>query len=518
MLTAAADVIEAAARTLDPADPLEGAYSMFAPLLRAAAFLVRWADAVRAAEPDAGRFATAARQCVRDLRQRVANGSAGQASRALPAPFEPAAAAIEEIHAIEDVAVVVHDLLCVPLPVAIGRRVAVRADRELPGAFTKEMPDSDLQEPTPVAFLRFNWSGDEPKSGDGQLADALHNIQTLQPDIWYDLQLEVRLSRWPQGVVTIEFSPLHVEPPNSITVPTFRFVRPDARSAVGEDQPEVINAETPVELLGTGRIRVHGAHDLLARPLEISYVAAVVTDPESPSMTVDASTARPHSVPRIEVRGQRRLMIKCLDPRLTPITGFPDLDAHLIEVRGQARRFGMSDKELAPFFTLLTATARVAQQAISDAIYPGTWAEDDFQRDLRDRLRACHEIGAALEEHPHGGGGINDLSLLGIRLELKVDASVNLTVDDVVAHYGQQTAQYVAASGHRAGVLAALDTSEKVKAPGLVRNDVALRLVEPPAGNGIPILLGVVVIRGNLAKPSALSKGAIKTSQRRPAP
>lgn len=55
------------------------------------------------------------------------------------------------------------------------------------------------------------------------------------------------------------------------------------------------------------------------------------------------------------------------------------------------------------------------------------------------------------------------------------------------------------------GVLAIFDGSPKCDAPGLVANDIFPRLFCLPNGKGMPIRIGVVIIRGNLAKPSDLS-------------
>jgi hypothetical protein len=54
--------------------------------------------------------------------------------------------------------------------------------------------------------------------------------------------------------------------------------------------------------------------------------------------------------------------------------------------------------------------------------------------------------------------------------------------------------------------LAILDGSLKIAAPGLVGNDIFVKAVVPPSGRGVPIRIGVIIVRGNLARPSDLSK------------
>lgn len=97
--------------------------------------------------------------------------------------------------------------------------------------------------------------------------------------------------------------------------------------------------------------------------------------------------------------------------------------------------------------TLLLRASSVAPDLVQAAIekarnaFPGEWTEAQFQESVRTRLRANPSIGSKLEEHPHAGGGITDLSLNRVRLELKVDPK-DVSLDEAMESYGQQTAQY----------------------------------------------------------------------------
>jgi hypothetical protein len=56
-------------------------------------------------------------------------------------------------------------------------------------------------------------------------------------------------------------------------------------------------------------------------------------------------------------------------------------------------------------------------------------------------------------------------------------------------------------------VLCLLDCSQKLNAPGSIANDIALQIVPPPNYVGkLPLLVGIVIIRGNLSTPSSLSR------------
>jgi hypothetical protein len=152
----------------------------------------------------------------------------------------------------------------------------------------------------------------------------------------------------------------------------------------------------------------------------------------------------------------------------------------------------------------MTALAAIAGQALQDSLFPGRWREDDFQKEVRRMLRSDRRIGAELEEHPHAAGGITDLSFRGIRLELKVEADEIVTADNAQGFF-QQIIQYVAGSDRRFGVLCMLDSSEKTAAPCSPANDVFLHVADSP-NVGLPLILGVVIVRGNLQKPSSFSQ------------
>jgi hypothetical protein len=50
-----------------------------------------------------------------------------------------------------------------------------------------------------------------------------------------------------------------------------------------------------------------------------------------------------------------------------------------------------------------------------------------------------------------------------------------------------------------------LDCSPKRERSGSVSNDVFLEILDPPHGGTFRVGVGVVIVRGNLAKPSDLS-------------
>ena len=209
---------------------------------------------------------------------------------------------------------------------------------------------------------------------------------------------------------------------------------------------------------------------------------------------------------QVFVQGQRHLRVQCFDPIRDPQSGYFEVDKRVLEVRDEVRRvIAVSDIELNNFLLLLTAVGGVAGQSLQDTIFAQKISETEFQGEMKKLLRLNPRIGSQLEEHPHVAGGITDLSFRGIRLELKVESNQFVT-EDVASRFIQQTAQYVAGSDRRLGMLAVLDCSPKNEAPGTAANDILAKMVQPPSGRGLPICIGVIIIRGNLAKPSDLSR------------
>lgn len=450
--------------------PIGSAVDHMAATIRVAAQLSRWAGAYRRAEIDADRYLRAAKQGAID----VAATMVGRAETDTPpehltSPLLAALSSIASITSVADAEAVIRLIALLPSAVPAGRR---EPRKWAPEAWTAGKRSARTEERTPpIAFIQFHLNGVE--FGDPHLVPA---------DVVHDIRVDARLSRWPEGATRVEFLPLHVEPADIMHLPSFAFAKAE-RTQEG----------IPVDLQSSGRFRVTAPQDLLARPLGVSYTAV--------AYAADGATER------LVVRGQQHLAFRSYDLEANPITGFRDLDRRLLELRDEARRrTGLDDEELTRFMTLLAGAGRIAAQSVADNRHRGDWSEDAFHDDVRDRLRLTREIGSSLEEHPHAGGGITDLSFHRVRLELKADDDGDVSVATAIDRYGAQTAQYVVASDRRTGVLMVLDTEAKSTAPPPVSSDVALAMVQTEHGDGRGVVLGVVIVRGNLARPSDLSR------------
>ncbi len=451
-LTAAATELKNAAAQLTP--PASGIrYRQMATLLEALTLLVRWSVAVRTAEIDADRFSRSAKIVARDVsRELDGNTDVESLKRVVDKIMS-----LSDIDGIPDVA---RFLLCIPLPLPLFVEIQKPALRERRQAGSTKAPS------VVVAFTSFELNG-----------AALGDPHTVQPDLIYDLQVAVRVSHWPSEAERLLLEVMSVEPRSAYELPTFSFDRPTGKA--------------PFTVKATGRLLVHHPITLLARPLQFSYKARF-----EPAVTES----------QISVEGHRHLRMQCFDPAQEPQSGYGLVDTRVLFLRDEVRSLvSLPDRELNDFLIFLTTLGAIAGQSLQSNIFPKQYSEEEFQKEVTRLLRQNPRIGSALEEHPRASGGITDLSFHGIRLELKSEQAQFVTAE-AASRFVPQTAQYVSGSDRRLGILGILDCSAKTQAPGLVENDIYLVNVPPRTGNGAPILIAVVIIRGNLPRPSDLSR------------
>lgn len=259
---------------------------------------------------------------------------------------------------------------------------AVRADLAAP----KEEPLVDLT----VAFLKFQF--------DGQPAAEIHQLAAQEV---HDLEIEVRVSRWPQDKRELRLTPISVEPKSTYDFPSFRFVKPAG--------------EAPYTMRQSGRAALLLPQGLHARSFEFKYTAEFVPE---------------HGDQPVAVVGHRTLIVDGADATKLQICGYPGLDQKLLALREALRRRpGVPQSETADSLLVLAALCNLAGRAVQDAEFKGRWNEAAFQRHVRSELRRHPSIGASLDEHAHAGGGITDLSLRGVPIELKAVDTLVSSVD-----------------------------------------------------------------------------------------
>lgn len=431
--------------------PNAALYTALADLMHIVALLADWRSGTINAEADTSRFLTAAKARTQSwIEQSKSNTSL--------LLFYDVAAALNSTDQIADVAKLATKLAIIPLPVGLYSepvRIGVR------------LPNGESSAPEPeqltVAFVKFTVDG-----------TPLEQIHFLTPGELHDLDIEVRVSRWPVGATALVIEPVTIEQASTYQMPVFSISAPTGSG--------------PFQLREKGRMRLAVSHNMNARPFEFKYVAKF--EPRATEQPVD-------------IVGQRTLMLEGIDLARNPITGYPNLDQKFMEVRDRLRQTpGILQHELLDALSLLAPIANYAGQVVQDNLYSEAVSEAEFQKRIKSFLRSHPKIGSSLEEHPRAGGGITDLSFKGIRLELKSESNGPMVLEDCKKFVGQ-TASYAVASGKRIAVLCVLDCSEKDRAPFPMEDGLGILMDQQGQSTTFVV---TVLLQGNLIRPSSLSR------------
>jgi hypothetical protein len=430
--------------------PSSAIYSALADLVEMVSLLLDWRAAVLGAAVDAQRFVSAAKERAAVWNESYKYETALEGLRGVVNE-------IANIKAIAEVAAVAVHLAVVPLPIGL-----YSMPRRETGQVTNPLEEQRNAATLTVAFLKFTI--------DGRPVEEVHYVS---PRETHDLDVEVRVSRWPAGATALVLEPISIEPSGTYQLPTFSISAPMGHG--------------PFRLRQNGRAVLVVPQHFSARPFEFKYIAHFVpTGSEQP----------------VETAGQRTLLLEGIDLSRHLLTGYANLDRKLMTIRDHLRTsLAIGQQELADALTLVAPLANLAGQGRHDNRFKSIISEPQFQAEVRGFLRTQANIGADLDEHPHAAGGITDLSYKGIRLELKVEDKQSITLQHC-DRYLPQTASYVAANRKRLGVLCVLDCSVK-KRPAFPAEDGIGILVHELSETAIFVI--TILIQGNLALPSSLS-------------
>jgi hypothetical protein len=315
-----------------------------------------------------------------------------------------------------------------------------------------------------VAFVKFSIDG-----------KPLNEVHYVSPGETHDIDVEVRVSRWPKDATHLALEPVTVEPSGTYQLPKFMLDAPLAEAG-------------PFRLASQGRMVLTVPNYIHARPFEFKYTGRFVP----------SGTEQP-----VEVVGQRTLLLEGADIARNPLTGYLGIDKKLIDIRNMLRVAPHVDqRELSDALAVAFALGNYAGQTIQDNLFNSTIDEAEFHRRIRGFLRSHPTIGAELEEHPHAAGGITDISFRGIRIELKSEPDQRVTLVDCGRFVGQ-AASYTVGSGKHIGILCVLDCSKKDQPPFPAEDGIGI--LPPQHADGSPIYVLTFVLQGNLAKPSSFS-------------
>jgi hypothetical protein len=416
-------------------------------------FLLEWRAGVLNATPDAARFVTAARErATAWLKDRPGEGVFGQLLKI--------AEQITGITSVNEVGTTAAALAAVSIPVGLYSEHKRQGGVRIP-------EEDDAPRPRPaeltVAFLRFTIDG-----------KPVDETSFLSPGEVHDLDIEVRVSRWPVGATALILEPVTTEHADAYKMPIFMIPAPAGTG--------------PFQLREQGRAVLTIPNHFNARPFEFKYLARF--EPRGSEQPV-------------ETVGQRTLLLEGVDLARHPLTGFEHVDRKLMDIRNNLRvsSFGLQ-KEVTDVLALAIPLANLAAQSVADNVFDAPIAEDEFQKRVRSFLRSQPTIGSGLEEHPRAAGGITDLSFRGIRLELKSEQQKCLAFADC-EQFVEQAASYAIGSGKRLAVLCVLDCSPKTKPAFPIEDGIGL-LVHQATNTSVYVL--TILIQGNLAKPSDFSR------------
>lgn len=427
------------------------AYAAFAGLLRIVSTLIQWRQSILDASEGSERL-------LKSVIERYRLWSNEYGERAEAKALRDASASLPSVAAITDFETLCKGLGGIPLPIGIFADEAPR----VPTRLGREEQAAPRPAELSVAFLKFQLGG--------QPAADIHH---LVPREMHDMEIEVRVSRWPENATHLVLTPISAEPRSTYELSEFRFAKPAGAP--------------PFTLVQQGRAILQVAQGLKARPFEFKYSAAFQP----------ASVEQP-----VAIVGHRTLLVEGIDVRSNPITGYSAVDQKIFAIRDMLRREGRANpQELSDVLELLTVLGNMAGRAVQDAEFDGVWLEARFQEHVRTELRRAPRIGSELEEHPKAAGGITDLSLHGIVVELKSVRDRISKIEDCQG-YVEQAASYAVARGKRVAILCVLDGSAKDSAPWPAAEGLGVLRSAPPAD----VTVVTVVVQGNVTRPSKLSR------------
>lgn len=434
---------------------VEDQYRAYQTAIAIFVLLAKWKHAIRNAEPDAQRFLSSAKLKASEVDKSLSFA----ADERLDAFLDQVKGlkSVDELTAIQD------QLKRWTLPLLLFANLPARGLGRLRVPVSNGSSEEPEKLETTVAFLKFDIDGEPAK-----------HWNYLKPGTSYDLTIEVRVSNWPKGARVLSLTPVTVDIRERDWLPSFRFEKPEG--------------DGPFTLTATGRAVLEVAHSFGSRPYEFLFAAEFD----------DTSNCRD-----VAIVGHRRLLLEGSDVASNPLTGFSNVDRHLLSVRDKLRHFpGLLSDDVANTMIVLGGLGNIAAQALKGGLFEAGTSESQFQSKATEMLRNRSDIGEHLQGHPEAAGGVTDFTFRDIPIELKVENSKVLFPKDF-SKFFNQTAAYAIGLGKRIGVLSVLEASPKSAPVGVVEDDIEVFFHQTGKS---PIVIVVVVVRGGFPKPSSYSR------------
>lgn len=298
----------------------------------------------------------------------------------------------------------------------------------------------------------------------------------LQPGALHHFEVEARVTEWPEVADVLEITFMSVHPRDFLYVSDLRFTA-----------------------------------DALTQPLEIRVAGA--RPPSDPPLGLTARASFLGAGGRIDARlaGNTTLEIVTFDAGTAAPVNMPTAALRLQQMMGELSnalpQLSVDDRRDARL--LLEGVVTFAHTVLDDRL--GQQEEVDeawFQGELRFFLQANPQIGARLGERVGRAGGMTDLVLGNIVLELKLEKTSSISLTAACSRYVGQATQYASAGDSQVSLLAVLDASPKRAPAGVMGNEMGWAYPELASGPNppFPSLVGVVVLRAGFPRPSDFSR------------
>lgn len=443
--------------TIDELDQgyVEGQYRAYYTAVTIFVSLAEWKCAIRNAEVDAQRFLNSAKLKASEV-DMVSNFSN---NKQLNEFIEQ----VQLINTLDSLNTIQDQLTKWSLPLLLFANIRNKDVGRIRQRISNEGTEDNKKLESTVAFLKFDIDGAPAKQWN-----------YLKPGTSYDLNIEVRVSNWPKSANFLSLKPVTIDIRERGWLPDFRFEKPEG--------------DGPFILKGIGRIVLEVANSFGSRPYEFLYAA------EFDNLS---------DCQNVVIVGHRRLLLEGSDSTQAPLTGFSNVDRHLIKIRNILRAFpGLHSDDIANTMIILGGLGNIAAQAVKAGLFIAGTSEQKFQSKIAEMLRSRNDIGENLQGHPEAAAGITDLTFKDIPIELKVENNKVLFPGDFQKYF-DQTAAYAIGLGKRIGILSVLESSSKSAPVGVIEDDIKV-FIHPTGQTQIAIV--VIVVRGGFPKPSSYSR------------
>ncbi len=430
-------------------------YQYFQSLVIACKNLAAWGQAIRSAEPESSRYQKAFEIHAKDAGKLIKEHDPSGYFSEIVNEF----LAIDSSDRLEEALNLLRSI-SLPLP------VYWKEDRSMRISRPRDLEEKEKKRKSSTVYMSFKIDG-----------QPVNNPQIVEPNQFVDLEIEVRVNEFPDDAEQLVIRPVADIAPANHEMPDFSFQLTKGKSKYSDKR----------------RMKINFAQSYESMPIEFTYQAYFLPEEKNVNSIVNNV---------IKIRSD------AVDSSV--FCGYEEAKNALKAVRLEIQvEKGLTVDQKKNFLLIMRCLANIAGQALQNNEFPENISEEEFKKSLRQRLSSFPEIGSDLQTHSQVAAGITDLVFRKTSLELKVENKKNLSINDI-KKYVQQNTAYTAGLDNRLGVLCVLDCSDKNDEPsGSISNDIGILKITPASSvveNPLPTMMGLVIIRGNLIKPSAYSR------------